>query len=771
MPKVCGTQLAQKIIFSDGTSKFYAIKTYCYRSIIDSLEDLLKRPGLEEDCEKWRTRDVGDDLYADVYDGKVWKDFQKWKNRKDFLNAPHSYGLMLNVDWFKPFKHRNDCSVGVIYMVLMNLPRHLRFKKENVILVGIIPALRKEPSSLNHFLDPAVNELKALWNGVNVRTFNSPTDAVNIQAAVLCCSADIPAARKLCGFLGHQANRGCSHCYKFFPGGFQDSKDYSGFEDRDSWPKRTPAQHRRDAMRVKNCTCKTAPKKLESKLGSRYTVLLELPYYSSLTMCAIDPMHNLFLGTAKRVFTMWADQNVITKADMSKIQDRIEEICATSGLGRLPSNIKSNHGGYTAAQWKNFVLLYSMYVLKDVLPENVMHCWQSFVLACRLLCKPCITKTDLMLADSKFMHFLKEYETLFGKSSISPNMHLHAHLRECIENYGSIYGFWLFSFERYNGILGAYHTNNKTVEIQIMRKFMTSGILSSMQYCLPTQYEEFFRAPCLQQLDSALSSTCQVSVHLLMASTGSLLGKESVWVNLKGVSLCKSYKLGSLDFDDSVALRSVYLKLYPDISESSLKMANLYKKYSSVNLYGEDYGSEMNSRLRQYGRVMASWCDIQGELNPGLFRPGVVRHYIMHSIDIERKQLIHVFAVVKWLKPATTHFGYGNPISVWHAKEFDGAGSCAFLPVQRIHSRFLCAEKIYLGQRYSIISPVCARILVLSEFSPQSCTVVLNSSALAHALLSFFNPQDKKDRRLRKILKTFVKMFSRNKFKTSFSFN
>ena len=48
--------------------------------------------------------------------------------------------------------------------------------------------------------------------------------------------------------------------------------------------------------------------------------------------------------------------------------------------GRLPGNIKSNYGGFTAAQWKNFVLLFEMYCLKDVLPDQHLHYWQSFVL-------------------------------------------------------------------------------------------------------------------------------------------------------------------------------------------------------------------------------------------------------------------------------------------------------------------------------------------------------------------------------------------------------
>ena len=135
-------------------------------------------------------------------------------------------------------------------MVLMNLPRSIRFRNENVILVGIISALKHEPKSLNHFLNPAVDELNALWKGVKVNTHNSPSSTVKIQAAVLCFASDIPGARKLCGFLGHSARRGCSHCYKEFPGGFGEQRNYGGFQDRDQWPKRSSQQHRRDAYRV-----------------------------------------------------------------------------------------------------------------------------------------------------------------------------------------------------------------------------------------------------------------------------------------------------------------------------------------------------------------------------------------------------------------------------------------------------------------------------------------------------------------------------------------
>ena len=100
-------------------------------------------------------------ILSDVYSGKIWKNFQKYKGH-DFLSLPRNYGFMLNFDFFQPIKHRKDYSVGVLYLVVLNLPRHLRFKWENVIVVGIVPSLDKEPKTLNEFLVPAVDELKAL---------------------------------------------------------------------------------------------------------------------------------------------------------------------------------------------------------------------------------------------------------------------------------------------------------------------------------------------------------------------------------------------------------------------------------------------------------------------------------------------------------------------------------------------------------------------------------------------------------------------------------
>ena len=69
-------------------------------------------------------------------------------------------------------------------------------------------------------------------------------------------------------------------------------------------------------------------------------------------------------------------------------------------------------------------------------------------------------------------------------------MHLHCHLHECIKDYGPIYSFWLFSFEHYNGILGDFPTNKKSIGVQLMRRFEKEQEL--LNSSLPESFESEF---------------------------------------------------------------------------------------------------------------------------------------------------------------------------------------------------------------------------------------------------------------------------------------
>ena len=84
--------------------------------------------------------------------------------------------------------------------------------------------------------------------------------------------------------------------------------------------------------------------------------------------------------------------------------------------------------------------------------------------------------------------FFRKFERLHGKSKVKPNMHFHGHLKECVLNYGPVYNFWCFSFERFNGILSSFKTNNRCIEIQLMRKLLSDHFISCST--LPKEFAE-----------------------------------------------------------------------------------------------------------------------------------------------------------------------------------------------------------------------------------------------------------------------------------------
>lgn len=479
----CNSLLLKNVEVASKKSILYPFKVYCYRSLKHSLEQLFLRDSFFELCEHWKDRiKHSANVMEDVYDGAIWKEFEP------VFRSTFCIALMLNVDWFQPYTHTVS-SVGVVYLTIMNLPRHLRSKLENMILVGIIPGPNEPKHDINTFLEPLVEELLHFWKGVSVaiRT-NTGIEQKVVRCALTCVSCDLPAMRKVCGFLSHSAALGCSKCMKLFSGSVG-SMDYSGF-DRSAWPKRTNQSHRENVQKLKNCNNKTEQSKLESEIGSRYSVLLDLPYFDPVCMHIIDPMHNLFLGSGKHMVQVWMNSGFLTSSHCDKIQEVVDGINVPSDIGRIPMKIQSGFSGFKADQFKNWINLFSAIALFDILPTNILQSWRYFVLVCRILCKQQLSLEDINLADALLLQFCKKVEDTHGNSAITPNMHMHGHLKEVILNYGPLQEFWCYSFERYNGILGKQPTNNRNIEPQLLKKFLR--IKASYDISYPDMFKEEF---------------------------------------------------------------------------------------------------------------------------------------------------------------------------------------------------------------------------------------------------------------------------------------
>ena len=186
--------------------------TYCYLGIKTSLQRMLLRPSFVAECNEWRSRKIDNNVLQDIYDGRVWNDFQTY-NGVPFLSLALSFAFTTNLDWFQPFKH-SKYSMGAIYLTIMNLPRNVRNRIENVILVGLLPGPH-EPTNLNGYLTPLVNELLDFWKGMKLNVHGS-SDAKLVRFALLCASCDLPAGRKLCGFVTATYNNS-QHAYAHSP--------------------------------------------------------------------------------------------------------------------------------------------------------------------------------------------------------------------------------------------------------------------------------------------------------------------------------------------------------------------------------------------------------------------------------------------------------------------------------------------------------------------------------------------------------------------------
>ena len=55
------------------------------------------------------------------------------------------------------------------------------------------------------------------------------------------------------------------------------------------------------------------------------------------------------------------------------------------------------------------------------------------------MCKSVLTEADVIRGDGLLLKFCKKFEALYGQQSVTPNMHLHCHLKECVLDYGPIH--------------------------------------------------------------------------------------------------------------------------------------------------------------------------------------------------------------------------------------------------------------------------------------------------------------------------------------------
>ena len=417
----CNNPLIKKIDSSIDNPIFRPIMTFPLVNIRQLLTLFFGRKDFEMSCRKWAERKNETEALFDIYDGVVWKEFKDDNDELFFKKeyADTHIGLMLNMDWFQPFIN-SQYSVGVIYAVICNLPRCERFKPHNVLTLAVIPGPH-EPKlhEINNYLYPIVNQLNQLWNGYNIITHEGNNGRF-VRGAIIGCSSDVPATRKICGFIS--ARMACYRCYKS-ANIVNNQPNFGGFSDFDDWfIERDIDIIREKANEWKNCTTEESRKAHVSQHHVRWSEIYNLHYFNPVRHCVVDPMHCLFLGIAKWIVTkLWIGEGILDDAKLKIMQKRADMIKITSDLGRRPVRIATGDGfsNFTADMWKTFIMIFAIPITWDFLDQIDKSILAYFVRACKILTSRELQKNELDEAFTKLVEMNKLVEEKYGQEKIS----------------------------------------------------------------------------------------------------------------------------------------------------------------------------------------------------------------------------------------------------------------------------------------------------------------------------------------------------------------
>ncbi|KAJ3836789.1 hypothetical protein F5878DRAFT_662668 [Lentinula raphanica] len=285
------------------------VQKQTFQNLREWIGKLLAIPGIEDSLEECLNRNHTPTLgpAQDFWDSPIFRDFAGpdgmpfMRQRTDISGSTELRLLMsLGYDSFNPFHMKRSggsASSTALYMVLLVLPEHLRYRKEYMFLVTVMRGHPTE-AQVNHSLQKIVDQLLLFWNGIFFTRTSKYPKGRTVYAALAPAVCDTEGAHSLSGFASHSHKYFCVRCV--LP--IQDIHNL----DPDTWPKRNLETHKIQAALWRDAPSQTARRKIYDDYGMRWSELLRLPYWNPITYTIIDSMHLSYLGLfATHVRKIW----------------------------------------------------------------------------------------------------------------------------------------------------------------------------------------------------------------------------------------------------------------------------------------------------------------------------------------------------------------------------------------------------------------------------------------------------------------------------------
>lgn len=156
---------------------------------------------------------------------------------------------------------------------------------------------------------------------------------------------------------------------------------------------------------------------------------------------------------------------------IKQINERLTNINPYTEISRYPREI-SQRAQWKANEWLNWLLYFSNPCLVQILPIQYLNHFQMLQKIIQKLIGNDINVEVIIecriLADS----FVKEFQNFYGKKCMVYNVHLLIHMIDSVANFGPLWGFSLFPYENYNGMLKNFIKGPKEPIQQINNKYL-----------------------------------------------------------------------------------------------------------------------------------------------------------------------------------------------------------------------------------------------------------------------------------------------------------
>ena len=481
-------------------------------SIADQLKAFFHRNGFYNDL-MYRFNRVkcnGENI-EDVYDGL---NYQQHMTEGGFLTNKHNISFLWNTDGIPVFKS-SKYSIWPLYLVINELPPQKRWSSNNIILAGLWFGNQK-PNMLV-FLKSFAESISTLHSdGVTVFSPDI-SQSFNCHAILLCGTCDLLAKAMVYNTIQFNGHYGCTHCKQ---SGEQLVTDRNGrvhvypYVNTDpTGPWRTSVDiemHSREAISI--------GKPVLGIKGPSW--LSTIPKYDLVGGNVIDYMHCVLLGLTKMLLKLWFDSensqelwycgSQVKNADLKLLQ-----IKPPATITRVPWSIQQHRHYWKAAEYRAWLLFYSIPVMLNILPTEYLAHHMLLVESVFILLQTSISPTMITKAEMMIKHYCFKMQAYYSMRCMTANLHHLLHLPQIVLQHGPLHTYSCFPFESTNGRLLSLIKGTQYVDRQIIEAV---GITQKLPYIvqdkLPsdseaaTLYKQITGLNCIAENSVVIGSNC-----------------------------------------------------------------------------------------------------------------------------------------------------------------------------------------------------------------------------------------------------------------------